>query len=67
MKGQHELPEVNCATLVSVKGSEDIFTELFCITPGEYLDIHVNKLLLGQLPIRAVLQKPLVPFLIVVV
>ena len=58
MKRQHELSEVNCSTSVSVEGSEDIFTELLCISPGEYLGVHFHELCLGQLPIRTVLYEP---------
>ena len=67
MKRQHELSEVNCSTSVSVEGSEDIFTELLCISPWEYLGVHFHELCLGQLSIRTVLYEPCVPLLRMVV
>ena len=56
-------PEVNSPTVVCVKCSEDIFTEVVSIPTGKYLGVHLHKLLLGQLPTWTVLQKSLIPAL----
>ena len=56
-------PEVNGPTVVGVKCSEDIFTEVVSIPAGKYLGVHLHKLFLGQLPRGTVLQESLIPAL----
>ena len=63
MQRQHELPEVNCATVVCIKSSEHILAEVVGIASGEHLAVHSYKLLWRQLSTRTVLQEAFMPLL----
>ena len=63
MQCQHELPEVNGATLVCIKSSEHILAEAVSIACGKHLAVHSYKLLRRKLSTRAVLQETFVPLL----
>ena len=63
MQGQHELPEVDGSTSISVKCPKHVLCKFLRISPGKYLAVDFNKMFLGQLPVGAILQEPFVPFL----
>ena len=63
MEGQHELSKVDCPTTIGVECSEDDLTKLVGAAPGKYFVVHFNKLILGKLPVWAVLHKASMPFL----
>ena len=55
--------EVNGPTAICIKRPEDDLTELVSTASGKYLVVHFNKLILGKLPVWAVLHKASMPFL----
>ena len=48
-RGTHSSPETDGATVVDVKGPENIVAELFCVAGGENGPVQAHKLLSAQL------------------
>ena len=57
------LPEINCSTPIRIKSPEDDLAEPVSSSSGKYSVVHLNKLFLGQLAIRAILHESIMPFL----
>ena len=55
--------KVDGATAICVESPEDNLTELVSTASREYFVVHFNKLILGKLPVWAVLHKASMPFL----